>query len=80
MPKGTVIVRVGGCCVRVWTVLDQTYMDFIGTKFQEKQKRFLLLLEPLDDWPQASQRELISRTGLVKADDSCHELKVCLCI
>lgn len=49
MPKGTVIVRVGGCCVTVWTFLDQTYMDFIGTEFQEKQKRFLLLLEPLDD-------------------------------
>lgn len=49
MPKGTVIIRVGGCCITVWTFLDQTYMDFIGTKFQEKQKRFLLLLEPLDD-------------------------------
>lgn len=49
MPKGTVIIRVGGCCITVQAFLDQTYMDFIGTKFQEKQKRFLLLLEPLDD-------------------------------
>lgn len=42
-------MREGGGYITAWTFLDQTYMDFIGTKFQEKQKRVLLLLEPLGD-------------------------------
>lgn len=49
VPRSTVIARGRGCYANVFTFRDLTYMDFIGTKFQGKQKHVLRFLEPLDD-------------------------------
>lgn len=45
MPRSTVMAGGGGGYINISTSLDQTFMDFIGTKFQEKQKHVLLCLE-----------------------------------
>lgn len=60
--KSREIARGPGCYANGFTFLDQTYMDFISTKFQGKQKHVLLFLEPLDD------SDLRNPCGCLRAD------------